>query len=61
MADIDPQQEVPKWRIALAAALPVLVRAGLAGLLTALAAVGLLPDAARDACLAGLLQGLYGL
>ena len=58
MSDID--KEASAWRIALAAALPVLARAGVAGVLTALAAVGLLPVAARDACLAGLGITLFG-
>lgn len=50
------------WRIVVAPAVPILVRALLAGAVTAAALAGILPREAADACLGVVLPalGLFG-
>lgn len=52
-------KEESKWHMLAVAVGPLAVRIVLVGLLTGLAAQGLLPVAARDACLEGLRLGLF--
>lgn len=53
-------KEESKWHMLAAVAGPLVARILVVGLLTGLAAQGLLPAAARDACLAALPLGLFG-
>jgi len=53
-------KEESKWHMLAAVAAPLVARILVVGVLTGLAAQGLLPAAARDACLAALPLGLFG-
>lgn len=53
-------KEESKWHMLVAVAGPLAARILVVGVLTGLAAQGLLPAAARDACLAALPLGLFG-
>lgn len=53
-------KEESKWHTLAALAGPLVARILVVGVLTGLAAQGLLPAAARDACLAALPLGLFG-
>lgn len=52
-------KEERKWHTLVVAVGPLAARIVLVGVLTGLAAQGLLPVAARDACLEGLRLGLF--
>lgn len=53
-------KEESKWHMLVVVAGPLVARILVVGLLTGLAALELLPVAARDACLAALPLGLFG-